>query len=290
VVRDAAGEKDLLAPLARVLDKVQMPGLGATLLDLYLSLAPEQRELLDPVLVHHGLELRAALLERPEVDPVERLVLMLLTGRPVDEVYVQLLELPADRRPVAVSRLMDEEALVRRVPWREWLAEDPQAFASLAAEAAARFDLRDLLPGLRELALRMPSAPLLRTLGDLEDGEAVPLLLDLAVRRADLRLVALESLGKIGGGAARAGLRAATGFGATIPEARVAFRALAVGAGPEDAELFLRAASHPDWYVRLAAVDALARCERKVGLAALTRLAADPVAAVAHHALSALEA
>lgn len=290
VVRDAAGEKDLLAPLARVLDKVQMPGLGATLLDLYLSLAPEQRELLDPVLVHHGLELRAALLVRPEVDPVERLVLMLLTGRPVEEVYAQLVELPDAKRPVAVSRLMDEEALVRRIPWRDWLAADPQAFAALAAEAAARFGLRELLPSLRELALRMPSAPLLRTLGDLEDGEAVPLLLDLAARRSDLLLVALESLGKIGGAAARAGLRAAAGPGASIPEARVAFRALAACAVPEDAGLFLDAASHPDWYVRLAAIDALARCERRVALAALTRLAADPVAAVAHRALTALEA
>jgi HEAT repeat protein len=288
-VRDAAEEKDLLAPLSRILDRVQMPGLGSTLLDLYLSLRPEARELLDPVLVHHGGELRAALRERPQVGAIERLVLTSLIGHDAGEVHAQLLALPAELQPAAVSRLMEDAVLVRRLPWAGWLAERPEDFAALAAEAAGRYGLGEHLPRLRELALLKPSAPLVRALGDLGDRAAVPTLLAVLAQRPDLSLVILESLGKIGGAEARQALRAALAGPITVPEARVACRALAACAEPEDDEVFREGSVHPDWYVRLAAAEGLARFGRRENLAALTRLAADPVAAVAHRALAALE-
>jgi HEAT repeat protein len=100
-------------------------------------------------------------------------------------------------------------------------------------------------------------------------------------------MIILESLGRIGGPSARTVLQAASrGEG---PEVRIAYKALAACAGPGDDPLFREAASHPDWYVRLSSIDVLGRGANPENMAALARLAGDPVPAVAHRALSALE-
>ena len=107
--------------------------------------------------------------------------------------------------------------------------------------------------------------------------------------REELRQAAVESLGRIGGSEARAALREpARGLG-LAPEARVAYKALAACAGPEDGALFRGAVDHPDWQVRLAAAEALARLPGQENMAMLTRLASDTVSAVAHRALAALD-
>jgi HEAT repeat protein len=46
---------------------------------------------------------------------------------------------------------------------------------------------------------------------------------------------------------------------------------------------------HPDWYVRLTCAEVLGRFARPENLAALSQLAADPVAIVSHRALDSLE-
>jgi HEAT repeat protein len=219
---------------------------------------------------------------------VDRLALSALLGRPADEVVTEILELAPPHRPELVGRLMGIEPVIRRLPWAAWLEETPDLFGVLAAEAAGRYELRDLLPVLRRRVQAAPSAPGVRVLGELADREAVPVLLDLLERAGDLRAAVLESLGRIGGLAAQQALRDAVRSGRMGPETRIAYRALAACAGPGDEALLREAALHPDWYVRLAAVDGLTRFDHPENIVLLARLAADPVPAVAHRALSRL--
>jgi HEAT repeat protein len=288
ILEDFGAEPELLPPLARALERVRLPGLGAAMLDLYLGLDSEGRDLLVPVLEVHGTELRTALASRPKVQAVDRLVLSALLGQPVEEVVREIEELPPAHRPELVARLMQVEGVMRRLPWLTWLKEAPELFHALAAEAAGRYELRYLLPVLRVLVMDAPTPAGVRVLGELGDREAVPALLGLLEREEDLRAAILESLGRIGGPEAREALREAVRSGRMGPEARIAYRALATCAGPGDGALLREAALHPDWYVRLAAIDGLARFDHPENLALLVRLAADPVPAVAHRALSRL--
>lgn len=151
---------------------------------------------------------------------------------------------------------------------------------------------RALAPVLRRQAADAPTVPRLRALGELADRAAVPLLVSVLVNRPELRLVALESLGKIGGDEARAALREAIEVPLPPPMGRtvlrIAHRALAGCATEGEERLFLAAAVHDDWYVRLAAVDGLRRMPRHAATVALARLAGDRVQAVANRALAAL--
>ncbi|HEV8579021.1 MAG TPA: HEAT repeat domain-containing protein [Thermoanaerobaculia bacterium] len=287
-LEEIGDEPELLPPLAQALERLHFPGLGMALLDLYLRLDNEGRELLVPVFEIHGAALTAALARRPEVSAVDRLALSALLGRPADEVVAEIVHLAPPHRPELVGRLMGIEPVVRRLPWGAWLEEAPELFGVLAAEAAGRYEIRELLPILRERVKGDPSAAGVRVLGELADREAVPVLLDLLAEAGSLRAAVLESLGRIGGPEARQALRDAVRSGRMGPEARIAYRALAVCAGPGDEALLRDAALHPDWYVRLAAVDGLTRFEHPEKFVLLARLAADPVPAVAHRALSRL--
>src|SRR6185295_11808230 len=259
---EEAGEgMELLPAVVQALERVRVAGLGAALLDLYLRLEEER-------------ELRAALDRRPEVNAADRLVLSALLGRPPEEVADEILELPPPRRAELAGRLMRIAPVMRRLPWSDWLEEAPELFDALAAEAAGRYELRHLLPALRARAAAAPSAAAVRVLGELADRDAVPVLLTLLERAGALRASVLESLGRIGGAEARAALRQAVRQGGEGPEARIAWRALASCAGPGDGELLREAALHPDWYVRLAAVDGLARFDHPENLILLARLAA----------------
>lgn len=288
-MRDAAEHHELLPALLQALQKIRLPELGAALLDLYLRLPAGAREALAPALEIHGPEVRAGLGLRPEVEAPDRMVLSALLGQPVDEVAEAIRGLEPPLRPGVVSRLMRLEGLIPLLPWDDWLTEAPELYAALAAEAAVRCGFRELLPALRARAAVAPSAPLLRAFGDLGDREAVPLLVRCLREREDLRQAALESLGRIGGPEARAALReTARGLG-LAPEARAAYKALAACAGPEDGVVFRGAVDHPDWQVRLAAAEALARFSGHENVALLARLASDTVPAVAHRALAALD-
>ncbi len=286
-LEEIGDEPELLPALVRAVERVRFPGLGAALLDLYVRLE-EGRELLAPALEVHGAELQAALERRQDVKPTDRLALCALLGKPAEQVVDEILELPPDQRPELIGRLMRLEPVVRRLPWAIWLEEAPELFDALAAEAIGRYELRDLLPALRARVEVAPSAVGVRVLGELADGEAVPVLVRLLAPARDLRTAILESLGRIGGPEARQALREIVRSDCTGSEARIAYRALASCAGPGDDALLREAAVHPDWYVRLAVVDGLARFDHPEDVALLARLAADPVSAVAHRALSRL--
>ncbi|HET9210973.1 MAG TPA: HEAT repeat domain-containing protein, partial [Thermoanaerobaculia bacterium] len=287
-LRETAEHLDLLPHLLQALQKVRVPGLGEALLDLYLELPAGSRDLLVPALGTHPDEVRAALDDREEVHEADRLVLTALLGKPVDEVAGAILDLDPSFRPGVISRLMRIGGLVTLLPWDDWLKEAPELYSALAAEAAVRCGLSEMLPGLRARAAVMPSVPLIRALGALGDREAVPVLAACLETAEDLRGAVLESLGRIGSPEARAVLSSAVLSLGASAEARTAFRALAACAGPEDDVLFRAAAVHPDWQVRLVAAEVLGRLRSPESSIVLTRLAADPVPAVSHRALAAL--
>ena len=288
-LRETADHLDLLPHLLQALQKVRVPGLGEALLDLYLRLPAGSRDLLVPALGIHAGEVRSALDAGPDVDEADRLVLAALLGKPVDEVAQAILDIDPSFRPGVISRLMRIEGLVTLLPWDDWLEEAPELYSALAAEAAVRCGLSEMLPGLRARAALMPSVPLIRALGALGDREAVPVLAECLETAEDLRGTVLESLGRIGGPEARAVLSSAVLSVGASAEARTAFRALAACAGPGDDVLFRAAAVHPDWQVRLVAAEVLGRFHSSESSIALTRLAADPVPAVSHRALASLE-
>jgi HEAT repeat protein len=286
-VRETAERPELFSALLQALEKVRVPGLAEALLDLYLRLPSGSREPLGPALDLHRDSLRSALDARPDADEADRLVLSALLGRPVDEVVEAILDLDPPLRPGVISRLMKIEGLALLLPWDDWLEEAPELYSALAAEAAVRCGITELLPALRARAAVSPSVPLIRAFGSLGDREAVPVLRRILAEREDLRPVLLESLGRIGGPEARAVLQSAVlSAGA---DARAAYKALAACAGPGDDALFRIAATHPDWQVRLAAAEVLSRFLRPENNVALARLAADSVPAVAHRALAALD-
>ncbi|HEY3567289.1 MAG TPA: HEAT repeat domain-containing protein [Thermoanaerobaculia bacterium] len=288
-LRETAERLELMPHLLQALQKVRVPGLGEALLALFLELPAGSRDLLVPALGTHGDEVRAALDARTEVSEADRLVLEALLGKPVDEVAQAVLDIDPSFRPGVISRLMRIDGLVTLLPWDDWLEEAPELYSALAAEAAVRCGLSEMLPNLRARAAVMPSVPLIRALGALGDREAVPVLAACLEAAEDLRATILESLGRIGGPEARAVLSSVVLSLGASPEARTAFRALAACAGPGDDVLFRAAAVHPDWQVRLVAADVLGRFGRSENSIVLTRLAADPVPAVSHRALAALE-
>jgi HEAT repeat protein len=281
---DAADDPDLLRPVVRALTRLRHPSLGRELLAFYLRLPEDGRAALEVVLKLHAEDLRSELAERTDLDAVDRLVLAALLGAGAAEVADGLVALGSVERRRAISQLGDIKSVMRLLPWERWLDEEPDASLELAAEVASQSELRELLPSLRARAADRPLPALLRAFGELRDRDAVPLLLNVLRDRVDLRPLALESLGRIGGPEARAALATAA-----PTEGRLAYRALSHCATEEDCALFREAASHPDWYVRLASAEVLTRFVRPENLAPLARLAGDPVPAVAHRALAFLE-
>lgn len=279
---------DELAPLVRALEKVRDPQLAPPLLGFYLRLPEEQRPQLHALLKRYRAPLLAEL-EIADIEPVSRVVLSALLGAPADEILRALVALPDEVRAHALFELVDEEELLRPLPWAAWLDELPQVYGEVAAAFASRAGLRELTPKLRAMLAQQPEPYLIRTLGELGDRDSVRLLAACLEPAGNaLEPIVLESLGRIGGPDARRTLRAVT----TSPEpmrARLAFRALARCAAEQDDALFRDAVGHQDWYVRLSCAEVLGRFSRPENLAALAQLATDPVPIVAQRALAFLE-
>jgi len=286
---EAAGHdaEPVSAALVAALSQVRLPGLGGALVDLYLRLPADQRTVLEPGLAPHAAAVRAAAATRTDVDALARLRLAALAGEPADGLAARILELPAPERREAAAGLVHREELMRRLPWEEWLTAEPELFTDLAADVAARYQLRGLAAPLRARLAASPSAAVIRALGELGDRDSSPALVHLVGRRPDLTPLLLEALGRIGGGPAREVLRRVALAGG--PDARVGFKALTACYEAAELPLFRDAAAHADWFVRLAAAEVLARSTAAGDLALLARLVGDPVAVVAQRALVLLE-
>ncbi|MEM6795849.1 MAG: HEAT repeat domain-containing protein [Acidobacteriota bacterium] len=280
---------DQLGPVLRALEKIRDQKVGRALLGFYLRLPEEQRASVHPLIKIHRPALRQQLEEEADVDPATRVVLSALLGNPAETIAEQVCSLPTEDRVRAVQELLDVEEVVRLLPWKSWLEEDPESYGHVAAEFASRTGQRGLAGSFRRLLESSPKPFLIRTLGELGDRESVPLLIELLGPNTPMEPLLLESLGRIGGPDARAALRQATESGRAQRE-RMAYRALSRCATEEDDAIFRLAVEHGDWYVRLSCAEVLGRFSRPENLAALAQLAADPVPIVAQRALSFLEA
>ncbi|MEM8963527.1 MAG: HEAT repeat domain-containing protein [Acidobacteriota bacterium] len=280
-----------LAPMVRALEKVENTDIANGLLRFYLRLPDELRTAFHPLLQMHQESLASYMeSDATELEPATRLVLTTLLGGPATEIVTALTELPHDERVRAIAELVDHEEVMRQLPWQQWLDDAPDIYGAVAADFAAKAGLRELAPAFRTLLQQRPEPYLIRTLGELGDRDSVPILNEhLCDPETPLEPILLESLGRIGGPEARAALRSETTSGRPQRE-RMAYRALSRCATEDDDEIFRRATTHGDWYIRLSCAEVLGRFSRPENLAALAQLAADPVPIVAQRALSFLEA
>jgi HEAT repeat protein len=278
-----------LKPIVDALAKLRGEELARPLLNLYLALPTESRLEMMPVLEIHRPGILRELAQRPDVGAIDRIVLGSALGDEPHAVARKVVELAAPERLDAVSQLSGNAEVVRELPWKAWLSENPSSYLALASEAATVSRLEELLPLLRPHLVTDPSPELIRAVGELRDAHSVDALLEILHRpnAAHLRPIALEALGRIGGQRARSALREEA-LSENEMMARLAFKALATCATDEEAELFRGAATHVDWLVRLAAVEVLARFGKADDLTLLSNLAADPVPVVSQQALSAL--
>ncbi len=282
-------EREQFEPMLRALEKIRSPEVGRALLGFYLRLPEEQRMTIHPLIHSHRQALRNELKKSKEIEKSARVVLGALLGAGVDEIEAELDVLEHEERVRALTELLDHEGVVRDLPWARWLEEEPEIHGPVAAEFASRAGARELAPAFRKLLKKNPEPYLVRTLGELGDRDCVPQLIDLlSGSDASYESLVLESLGRIGGPEARTALRETT-TDADEKKQRMAFRALARCATGDDDEIFRHATDHADWYVRLSCAEVLGRFSRPENLAALARLAADPVPIVAQRALSFLE-
>ena len=288
----ALGDPDHLGALRPIIDalgKLRGGALARPLLNLYLSLPYESRQEMLPALERHGDGVRKELASRRDIGSVDRVVLGAALGENPVVVARDIVALAPDDRLESISQLVDRRDVMAALPWQSWLAEDPGRYLPLASRAAAAAVLPELLPLLRVHIATAPCPELIRAVGELEDADSVEPLLELRQRRdlGHLRPFVLTALGRIGGGAARMALRAEA-LSDNEKDSRLGFRTLAACATEEDAELFRQAAGHPDWLVRLAAVEVLARSAADAHLTLLSSLAADPLQVLAQSALETL--
>lgn len=280
---------DQFRPMVRALEKIHNPAIAPALLAFYLRLPDEQRALLHPLLYLHRDVLRKQIADE-SFDPATRLVLSTLFADDSEDISEELGQLPHEERVRALAELLDHEEVMRSLPWKRWLDEEPETYGLVAAEFASRAGLRELAPSFRQLLAMRAEPFLIRTLGELGDRDCVGLLVNLLHKtESPLEPILLESLGRIGGPEARVALRGATHSGRP-QRARMAYRALSRCATEEDDQTFRDAIGHSDWYIRLSCAEVLGRFSRPENLSALAQLAADPVPIVAQRAMSFLEA
>jgi HEAT repeat protein len=279
----------LPAPLLGALEKLPAEECDEPLLELYLNMRPIERARFVPVMRANAASLMRALETTDSVSSEERAVLEAVLGHTTEATRRALLALPDERRPPVLRLILDQPDLLRALPWAEWVTDQPEHYLEIAARAATDGGLRELLPLLREALRKTPVSGAIRAVGLLGDHESVAVILPLCDRPelATLRPVVIESLGRIGGTQAREALRGLATNGNGI-DSRLAYHALASCASEEDDDCFRQAATSSDWYIRLAAVEALARFSRPANLRFLAQLAADPVSIVAQKAISAL--
>ncbi len=277
-----------LPAVAKAVSQLRNPGPGPALLGLYRRLPPEERLELSVALRRHRDDLLPLLAGGGELDPGATLVLLAALGEPAEELAAKITALPEEERRLTLSQVLERPDVIELLPWAEWLESSPETLGPLAATAAARCSMGELVPRLRELLESKPGAELVRAMGEMGDRQSVPVLRRLLDRESELGPLILDSLGTIGGTEARQILRGCLDHDDET-FARLAYRALSVCATEEDEPLFREAVEHADWNVRLAAAEVLGRSSREENLGALARLVADPVSLVSQRALSYLE-
>lgn len=277
-----------LEAVSQVAKRKKFAWLGTALADLYFRAGePDQIALLPALKAHAASVLDCA--RAKGVPAVELLVLEGRLGEKVRRVAEGLESLRDSERLEVLRRLGGESALVRKLPWKLWIAASPLPYGKALARAAVASRWPAAAELIRPLLAQAAEPEFLRALGELGDRASIPwIAAALGDERPLIRIQAMESLGRIGDPASRRALKEI--LHRTVEgERRALYRALASSATEEEVPLFRAAVADPDWMVRLACVEVLARFPTVENLAALCGLASDPSAAVAHKAQAALE-
>jgi len=280
---------DPLEVVVPVLLKIRQPELAGTILSFYCSLPSAQRPLLHPVVQKQRTLLRTVFARSLHFDPETRIVLAVLLKMPIKNILKDILDLDDQSRIRVIYQLGNSPALIRKLPWLEWLQENPELYGEVAAQIVVQLKLTELLEPLRLVLQSYPSTALVKALGELADKESVPTLISLFhSSSALLRGQILESLGFIGGPEVRQTLINAA-LQLEPAESRIAYRALSKCAIADDSAFFRKACTNSDWYVRLACVDVFGRFPSTANMNALAQLVNDHVSIVAQQAKNILE-
>lgn len=277
---------ELTVPALR---KIKDPLLAKSIFKLFIRQPEHSRRVLIPLLSMY----RSRLLELIErfigLDEEMRLVLAAYLGENPGKIIQGIAALPAQSHITIVSQISNQKSICKCLPWAQWLENDPLTYAPLAAQVAVDARLHEIAPLLRNVLRNKMLPQIVRALGELEDRESVPLLVDHLPQANPLtKAVIIETLGRIGGPAARKALQEFIEH-SEGKETGFAYRALSQCAVEDDVPFFQKAITHHDWIVRLACVEVFGRFPNTENLEHLTRLSADPVNAVAQRALSFIE-
>jgi HEAT repeat protein len=283
------GAAEAASHVSELFERLRAPSMTGLLLKFYLALPAEVRPSLGDALAAHAREIRRRIASGQVPEGPARAVLEILLGANPKKGAGAILGLAPGDRLEALSQLTGNADLVEALPWAAWLAESPDLYLRLACDAAVHSGSRALLSILRNILEQSPVLEVIRTVGETADSASIPLLLrHLAGGDALTRVTIIESLGQIGGPEVLSSLRALARE-CSPEEVRHVFRALSRAAEEEDAPLFRRAASHPDWVVRLASADVLGRFPGAENLSILATLSSDPASVVAHRARALME-
>jgi len=269
--------------IAEALIKVKDPAIASAVLNLYLRVSWNMRAFLHPLLRMFKKQIRSLLIDC-DTDDETRVVISSNIGISPVCIALEILDLPLDSRILVISLLAENKAIMKCLPWTQWLENNPGFYITVAAEVAVKTHYKELLPVLRKALAAYPVARIIRAVGELGDRESVPALIShLSSASSYTGSLIIETLGRIGGKEAVEGLKnAALSF--EPPVKRLAFRALSGCIAGDDCSFFRDASDDPDWYVRLICVEAISRRPGSENFSALVKLSADPVTVVAQRA------
>jgi hypothetical protein len=269
-------------------DKIRNQRLAKALFKLYVRLPITTRPLLIPLLKPYKTELQYLLNQYTDIDKDICLVMKAFLGENARKVACAIMELPANSRALVLSQ-MTNKSVCKNLPWKQWLTEEPQLYAPVAAQIAVNAKMHELLPLLRNVLVSFIHPDIIRCFGELQYREGIPILMDCRRHSPQLlKALIIETLGKIGGPDSRKALhediKKLEG-----KDASLAYRALSHCAIEDDSIIFREAVGHPDWIVRLACAEVFGRFPDAENNDYLTRLASDPVNAVSQRARELLE-
>ena len=270
-------------------DQMRNQRLAETLCKLYVRLPIMTRPLLIPLLRPHKSKLKYFLDQYEDIDKEMCLVMKSFLGGSARKVACEVIGLPANSRPLVLSQITNK-SVYKNLPWKQWLTEEPETYAPVAAQIASNAKMHELLPLLRNVLLSFIHPDIIRCFGELRYRESIPVLMDCRNRSPQLvRALIIETIGKIGGPESRKALHEDINK-LEGKEASLAYRALSHCAIEDDSVIFRQAIEHPDWMVRLACAEVFGRFPNAEDIEYLTRLASDPVNAVSQRARELLEA
>lgn len=254
---------------------------GSVLVRAFLDADEELRPALASALLRHPADIVQALRGEFAGSAADRAILLDYSGAPPATVREAVAALPASERRAAVIQLRSQQ-VVESLPWREWLLEDREGTAPILAALAVRFELSSALPMLREMLRCAPGVEVIEAVAALRDKESLPLLVAHLQngKGPALRAHLFGGIARIGGPASLELLRDSMRSGQPL-DARLAAHAVARMRGSSaHARIVAEMALHPDWAVRLSAVEALSEISGSEARRALDKLAADESDAV----------